>query len=83
MIRIVSIIILVVTFGLSCTKSPTKYELSRAERQVVDSTFRVRRNLIKEEIDSICTMERKKNAQHLKDSLIKVRLEEIENVMNQ
>lgn len=82
MLRILSFFILI-TIGFSCTKAPTKYELSRSERKVVDSTFRVRMNIIKAEVDSLCALEQKQNRQHIKDSLVKIRLEEIENVMNQ
>lgn len=82
MLRFLSLCFVVLSV-FSCSEAPTKYELSRSERKVVDSTFRVRMNTIKSEMDSLCTSERTQNKQHIKDSLIKVRLEEIENVMNQ
>jgi hypothetical protein len=82
MIRIVCILILG-TLLFSCTTEAPKVRLNKEEKKYIDSVFTNQIPQIDTMMDSICTERRNKYYQNLKDSLIEVRIQEIEAIRNQ
>lgn len=82
MIRIICIVFIFVLFS-SCTTEAPKVRLSKEEKKHIDSVFSQRIPKIDTLMDSLCVVKRDKNYQLLKDSLIDIRMQEIEAIRNQ
>ena len=76
------LLFLVLIIGLlSCGQEPVIIDLNREERSVVDSLYKEEISLIAPKLDSLCEIHKKKRYQQIKDSLIEIRLEEIESLL--
>lgn len=76
-----SIISFALILIISCETETPKLKLSRAERTLVDSIYRESIPRINKEMDSICLAYRSRQYQRQKDSIIAIRLSEIEQIM--
>ncbi len=77
MIKHICILILS-TLLLSCTADAPKVRLNKEERKYIDSLFSARVPEIDTLMDSLCVVRRENDYQRLKDSLIDIRMKEIE-----
>lgn len=78
------LILLLLVIGLvSCTADAPKTKLSRAERGIIDSLYSQELPALDTLMDSICVVRRERDYQRLKDSIIDIRLKEIEAIRKQ
>lgn len=73
-------IILSLVFA-SCKTEAPKLKLSRNEKSIIDSLYKYQIPALDSEIDSLCLSNRAIKYQPLKDSIIAVRLSEIEQIL--
>lgn len=65
----------------SCSSEPVKVKLSPSEKNLIDSLYKDRIIGISSELDSLCIIYREENFQRIKDSVIAIRLQEIEQIL--
>ena len=65
----------------SCGPEPLNLDLSRDDRKVVDSLYKEQISDLGPSLDSMCNAYKKERYQQMKDSLIELRLEEIESLL--
>lgn len=68
-------------FIVSCEQEVPKIKLNRDEKKLVDSLYKKDIMMISKEMDSLCDLYNKKNYQQFKDSIIAIRLSEIEEIL--
>ncbi len=71
-------ILFVMSFLFSCKTEAPKVRLNKEERKYIDSIFSQRIPDLDTMLDSICLANRTDHYQSIKDSLISVRIKEIE-----
>ena len=68
---------------ISCNKQKeVRDQLYESERVIYDSLYNAGIEKIKKEVDSLCALQREENFQNAVDSIYEVRLEEIENLLD-
>ena len=82
MIRLICILCVFVLFS-SCQTEAPKVRLNKDEKKYIDSIFSQRVPMIDTLMDSLCVQKRENNYQLLKDSLIEIRMQEIEAIRSQ
>ena len=77
------LLFLIVSFFLfSCEKQKeVRIQLYESERVIFDSLYNIGIEKIKKEVDSVCTAQREDLFQSAVDSIYEIRLEEIENLL--
>lgn len=78
---LLSILIIIALFLASCKTEAPKLKLSRNEKSIIDSLYKYQIPALDSEIDSICSDKRVTKYQTLKDSIIAIRLKEIELIL--
>lgn len=63
---------------MSCEKETPKQKLSRGEKVLIDSLYKDKIIVLRPELDSLCDLRETENYQRIKDSIISIRLAEIE-----
>jgi hypothetical protein len=81
LISVLTITAFVFILASSCETETPKLKLSRSERTHVDSIYRQAIPAINKEMDSICVAYRSRQYQKKKDSIIAIRLSEIEQIL--
>lgn len=71
----------IVGFAPSCTSKTPKLKLSRAEKVRVDSLYKLQVPDLDSIIELQCKNDKTNNYQKMKDSIISIRLEEIQDIL--
>jgi hypothetical protein len=82
-ILVLFVSILISLVFIQCEDTTVHYTLNRQEKKLVDSLFKSQLKELQLEADSICKVEKNKLYQTVKDSLIEIRLSEIEEILPQ
>jgi len=78
------LLLIILAAGLfSCTAEAPKTKLNRTERGIIDSLYSNQIPELDSIMDSICVVRRDRDFQRLKDSIIAIRLKEIEAIRKQ
>lgn len=78
--RLLLLFITIIFLG-SCERETPKIKMNRTEKKIVDSLYKEGITVLAKEMDSICVAYKNKNYQQIKDSIIAIRLSEIEEIL--
>jgi len=79
--KYIPIFLLLLVLPLACTVDSSDVPLTRDERTMIDSIYRVRSATVKKEVDSLCDLRFERFVDHAVDSIMEERLQEIERLI--